>query len=286
MAAISFRNYEPLYQLALNARIAESVFANCPLAIVRADFFGKILDLNTAALTMFNLARAPTLGQNVAIFMPPSLRASHDHFLRAFRDKVKARPSGYSSRIVNNEGTFNSRKLKTVTWDGREMDITLDVRIIDNTLVAYIRDCDAMVLGDEHRRAQVKNSFPSMLAEKYFASGVPASKEGLKVTVKNKAIMRIDLVDSTEKFLGCTPEEHYQIINAFLSRLDEIIADFQGVTIKHTGDGLLAIFDPIYKTENFAKSATLCAASCLHTSQELSKNSPIPSQSTRGISFQ
>jgi class 3 adenylate cyclase/PAS domain-containing protein len=281
LAAITFRNYEPLYQLALDARVAESVFANCPLAIVRADFFGRILDLNTAALTMFNLARVPTIGQNVSIFMPKSLRASHDHFLRVFREKIKARPCGYSSSIVNNTGTFNSRKLTTVTWDGKDMEITLDVRIIDDTLVAYLRDCNAMVLGDEHRRAQVKNSFPSMLSEKYFASGVPDSKEGLRVAVRNKAVMRIDLVDSTEKFLDCTAEEHLQIINSFLSKLDVIIADFQGVTIKHTGDGVLAIFDPIHKAESFARSATLCAASCLHAAKELSKDSPVLSQPAR-----
>ena len=227
LGTVTFRHYEPLYQVGLGARVAESVFAHCPLAIVHADFYGKIRDLNRAALVMFNLAKERTIGQNVTIFMPEALRMSHGHFLAAFREKIRVKPD-YSSKIVNNDSAFGARTLTTKTWDGRTLSITLGVRVIGETLVAYIRDCEALVLREEHCRGQIKNSFPPRLIQKYFSGGVPDSKEGLRISVANRSVMSIDLVDSTEKFSECSAEEHYRIINFYLSELDKIISTYQG----------------------------------------------------------
>ncbi|MEI6628330.1 MAG: PAS domain-containing protein, partial [Alphaproteobacteria bacterium] len=284
LGTIFFRHYKPEYQLGLDARVAESVFAHCPLAIVRADFYGVIQDLNHAALVMFNLAKERTIGQNVTIFMPQALRASHHHFLAAFREKIKVKPS-YNSPIVNNDRAFGERILTTDTWDGRTLSITLGVRVIDETLVAYIRDRNTLVLGEEYRQAQIKNSFPPKLVRKYFSSAIPDSKEGLRVSITEKAVMSIDLVDSTAKFSECSAEEHFRIMNFFLSELDKIISTYQGVTIKHTGDGLLAIFDPIYKEKDFAKFAVLCASSCLVKAKELSQKPPMPPRPGEGDFF-
>ena len=148
------------------------------------------------------------------------------------------------------------------------------MRVIGETLIAYIRDCEALVLREEHCRAQIKNSFPPRLIQKCFSGGIPDSKEGLRISVANRSVMSIDLVDSTAKFSECSAEEHYRIINFYVSELDKIISTYQGVTIKHLGDGLLAIFDNIYKERDFAKFAVLCASSCLAKARELSKNTP------------
>ena len=281
LSTIFLRHYEPEYQLGLDARIADSVFANCPLGIVRADFYGMIKDANPATLFMFNLSRQRILGQNVTIFMPEGLRQSHNLFLEAFRRRIAVKPD-YSSKIVNNNRVGGHSFFTTKTWDGRTLNITLDVRVIDQALVAFIRDNEALVLGDVYRQALVKNSFPPMLARKYFADKVPDSKEGLQIEVNKKAVMSIDLVNSTEKFAEYSARDHYQIMNAYLSELDKVVALFQGVTIKHTGDGLLAIFDPIYKEKDFAKFAGLCALACLGTANEWNKRSPFPLKTDDG----
>ena len=57
------------------------------------------------------------------------------------------------------------------------------------------------------------------------------------------------------------------------------------MTIKHLGDGLLAIFDNIYKEKDFAKFAVLCASSCLAKARELSKIPPIAPKSGEGDFF-
>lgn len=159
------------------------------------------------------------------------------------------------------------------------------MRVIGETLIAYIRDCEALVLREEHCRAQIKNSFPPRLIQKCFSGGIPDSKEGLRISVANRSVMSIDLVDSTAKFSECSAEEHYRIINFYVSELDKIISTYQGVTIKHLGDGLLAIFDNIYKERDFAKFAVLCASSCLAKARELSKTPPIAPKSGEGDFF-
>jgi PAS domain S-box-containing protein len=73
------------------------------------------------------------------------------------------------------------------------------------------------------------------------------------------AVLVADMRDSTATAEGLTPEELFEILNAYLGPMVEVVARHGGVIDKFTGDGFMAVFGAPTSTGDEAKRAISAA---------------------------
>jgi adenylate cyclase len=115
-----------------------------------------------------------------------------------------------------------------------------------------------------HQHLNLLRFLPTGALRRIFATPEPGSAELFEMTV-----MFTDIRDSTQLILRETARNYFAKLNAILASQAQLIRSFDGMVVKTTGDGLLAVFEGAARCHLSLK----CALAIQQSAQ--SKNTPV-----------
>merc|ERR1711988_476615 len=248
------------YDLYKKLQIANDIQMKCAEAIVVADLDGQITYANPAAEEMFGVSRSFLLKyhKNVKWLMPKHIAEKHDGYLQDFRRNFLSNKTIQNSPIIGRSRRLMGRRPGDISDE--HFPIVLRVEVVNNSLVAYIRDQTDFISRNEFDACLSERLFPPAITEDL----VNCSSTHLCQALEDQSILITDIENFTQRSKTREVDEVYSWMNAMFIAFDDIIPTFSGEVVKRTGDGVIAIFGlSTLSQKDHAKRAVLTALAIL-----------------------
>ena len=174
---------------------------------------------------------------------------------------------------------YQDKQLEEQNRALKEMNENLESLVSERTaeVVRQKEEIQTQLQSIEHQRKelQVRNEFIRNVFGRYVSDEVMdtvlKNPEGLQIggAKRDISVLMSDLRGFTVLTENLTPEEVVRILNRYLERMVEVIAEFSGIVIEFLGDGIMVIFGAPKRLANHAEHAVACALSMQKAMAEL-----------------
>jgi class 3 adenylate cyclase len=176
-------------------------------------------------------------------------------------------------------GFYQDKKLEEQNRALKEMNENLETLVVERTseVVEQKEEIQRQMLSIERQREelQVRNEFIRNVFGRYVSDevmdAVLKNPEGLQIggAKREISVLMSDLRGFTVLSEHLSAEEVVRILNRYLERMVEVIAEFSGIVIEFLGDGIMVIFGAPKRLANHAEHAIACALSMQNAITEL-----------------
>lgn len=166
---------------------------------------------------------------------------------------------------------YQDKQLEEQNRTLKEMNENLEALVSQRTaeVVKQKEEIQTQMLNIEHQRKelQVRNEFIRNVFGRYVSDEVMdtilRNPEGLQIggAKRDISILMSDLRGFTVITENLPPEDVVRILNRYLERMVEVIAEYSGIVIEFLGDGIMVIFGAPKRLANHAEHAIACALS-------------------------
>ncbi|MCB2204080.1 response regulator [bacterium] len=166
---------------------------------------------------------------------------------------------------------YQDKKLEEQNRVLKEMNENLEQLVTERTteVVRQKEEIQTQMLSIEKQRKdlQVRNEFIRNVFGRYVSDEVMDTvlrdPEGLQIggAKRDISVLMSDLRGFTVLTEHLPPEDVVRILNRYLERMVEVIAEFSGIVIEFLGDGIMVIFGAPKPLANHAEHAIACALS-------------------------
>ncbi len=174
---------------------------------------------------------------------------------------------------------YQDKQLEEQNRALKEMNENLEALVTDRTseVVRQKEEIQKQMRSIEKQREdlQIRNEFIRSVFGRYVSDEVMdtvlKNPEGLQIggAKRDLSVLMSDLRGFTVITEHLPPEDVVRILNRYLERMVEVIAEYSGTVIEFLGDGIMVIFGAPKLLANHAEHAVACALSMQNAMEEI-----------------